>query len=266
MSSQEHECEPPGPAGRTRIVNYGSGFVSDVAEPVDVHVDTPVGLFAELRSLGRTEDAAVTPNGRRIALAGFSHQVIGLLDIHVDVDVNVNVNGSGSRASTRTIGIGSITRLCSELLISPHGVSFVDDEVLLVANRAGALVALRLPAPGEGGDVAVESWVVADRSATVPLWQPGSVTVRRAGGGLHEAVVCDNDAHRVVRYVLDANRDLAVVDSEVLIEGLSIPMGWRSALPGSGWRSATTRSTKCASTVTTPPCAPVHSRWGRSVE
>ena len=262
MSSQEHECEPPGPAGRTRIVNYGSGFVSDVAEPVDVHVDTPVGLFAELRSLGRTEDAAVTPNGRRIALAGFSHQVIGLLDIHVDV----NVNGSGSRASTRTIGIGSITRLCSELLISPHGVSFVDDEVLLVANRAGALVALRLPAPGEGGDVAVESWVVADRSATVPLWQPGSVTVRRAGGGLHEAVVCDNDAHRVVRYVLDANRDLAVVDSEVLIEGLSIPMGWRSALPGSGWRSATTRSTKCASTVTTPPCAPVHSRWGRSVE
>ena len=221
MSTQEHERETLGPAGRTRNVDAPVGFASDLTLPVEVPVEAPAGLLDELRSLGRTEDIALAPNGRRIALAGFSEHLIGLIDVDVDVDVSVDV----SPATPRAVRIGSVARIRSELLLSPHGVSFVDDEVLLVANRDGVLVAVRMPVSGQGGDVAAESWVVVDRSATVPVSRPGSVTVHSAGGGLCEAVVCDNDTHRLIRYVLDTERDLAVVDAEVLIDGLQIPDG-----------------------------------------
>jgi hypothetical protein len=59
----------------------------------------------------------------------------------------------------------------------PHGLAFIDDQRVVVANRAGELVLVDLP-PGDC-DMAcmtVEKRVIANASSAVPVLTPGSVT------------------------------------------------------------------------------------------
>ncbi len=204
---------PQGPASGhgDPLMGLGRSDASVVQRQWRIDIDD--GPLARLVAIGRTEDVAVSPDGRRLALPGFFTDVVVLVDFELDRERTV-------------VRLTRVTTLRNAQLAQPHGVAFLDAATLLVANREGALVALHLPADGSPDVVDVESRVVADRTTAVPVWGPGSVVVRSAGGDLFELIACNNHAHQVVRYVVDRRHDLAVVDQEVLIgSGLQIPDG-----------------------------------------
>ena len=70
------------------------------------------------------------PSGGRLALAGFRNDRIAVADVEV--------------AGT-TVAITRLRELASSSLHDPHGVDFLDEETLVVGNRRGGVVVLRLP-------------------------------------------------------------------------------------------------------------------------
>ncbi|MDH4983962.1 hypothetical protein QEZ47_03995 [Aminobacter anthyllidis] len=99
-------------------------------------LDIVVAQEAELAMarLGRTEDVKFSPDGRRIAIAGFAKGTCLLLDVEIE--------RSGSRP---ILHVTDYMELHSAALNEPHGFDFIDDRTLLVANRMGGVAILAVP-------------------------------------------------------------------------------------------------------------------------
>jgi len=174
-------------------------------------------VAARLSVLGRTEDVIISPDGSRLAIACFGANRIAIVDFTVERD------RAGDRPSA--VLLTSVVMVDCLGLSLPHGLSFIDERRVLVANRAGELVLIDLPPAGcDVPCVTVDKRVIANSSSAVPVISPGSVTTSDAGGGLAEVLVCDNDASQVTRFVLDVAAGCEVLDGEVLLrKRLDIP-------------------------------------------
>lgn len=190
-------------------------------------------VAAHLGAVGRTEDVAISPDGRRMAIAGFSANVIALVDFEITHEMDA-----------ATICLTSVALARSDAMARPHGIAFVDDTTLVVANRESELLLVELTPPGgPPGRVVAETRVIVDGDHPVPVRSPGSVAVRRVASGMFEIVVCNNYAHDLTRYVVDGDDEWAVVDAECLLaKGLEIPDG--VALSKSGeWLAVSNHNT-----------------------
>ena len=111
----------------------------------------------------------------------------------------------------------------SPLLREPHGLDWWDDDRLVVANRAGGVIVLRLagselvPSGGEESPGGIDA--------------PGSVAVRAIGANRHEVLVCDNWRSQVARYELDA-RGTLTDGRPILGRWLDLPDGIASSSDG----------------------------------
>lgn len=114
-----------------------------------------VGLDASLGETLRTEDVRFSPSGRVLAAAA-TNGVIVLFAVDT---------------ATRPIRIDRCTELRSPGLASPHGVDFLRDDVIVVANRAGWLTVHRVPS--------VDAW--RDRMNVEPLCEVDSAWFGRKG-------------------------------------------------------------------------------------
>ena len=112
-----------------------------MALPGQIAFDASPDVRSALGALGRTEDVRFSRSGRRLALAGFRNDRIAVADLEV--------------AGT-TVAITGLRELASSSLHHPHGVDFLDEETLVVGNRKGGVVLLRLP--GVASDDGVE-WI-----------------------------------------------------------------------------------------------------------
>lgn len=178
--------------------------VSDRQLPLTVDDE----MASVLASLGRTEDLALSPDGALLVIAGFDSNRLCLVQVRIGPD---------------GVEIGDVRAAGADGLARPHGLTFLDDTTLLVANRESQLSLVCLD---EQRVVVQSSTVLIDGTADVPVRTPGSVAVRRLGGDLVEVFVCNNYAHDVTRYVLDARQDWSIIDQErLLAAGLDIPDG-----------------------------------------
>lgn len=166
-----------------------------------------------ISEMGRLEDVAVSPSGRTMALAGFEADRIAVLDL----DTSMRSEPSLTVPRVRLLSGPSITR--------PHGLDFLDDDRIIVANRTGAVCAVVVPR-GPGPESEVESLVIADANSEVGVIAPGSVAARRSASRHADVVVCDNDGHTVNRYVVDADEPSRVLHASVIAAAeLRIPDG-----------------------------------------
>lgn len=150
----------------------------------------PARLREVVSSLGRTEDIAFSPSGRRLAIAAFN--------LHRIVIFDLDVSSVGDVSSVTLIGG---VELSSRALREPHGVDFIDDDTIVVASRAGDVDMFSLP-PGEADVPLLEvsptsTWPAGETSL---LQAPGALTVVGVEGNLHEILICNNDAHTVTRH------------------------------------------------------------------
>ena len=149
-----------------------------------------------LAAMGRTEDVRFAPGGRRLAVACYTRERIAVADVEI-------TTGAG----TPYVVLRRLEELSSSALREPHGLGFLDDETVIVANRSGSLAVFRIP-PGAGsGEVTPVR--LHEHGSVELLHSPGSVDVRPLPGGGHELVTCNNWADTVTRHTLDADHSLS---------------------------------------------------------
>ncbi len=165
--------------------------VSAGTRPLEIGFDAPAIVRDALATMGRTEDVALSPGGRRLAFACYATEQIAVADVEITVS-----------ASGPEIAVTSLNQLASTALHEPHGIDFLDDDTLVVGNRAGGVTVFRLP-PADGmGELTPIGPVDAGQPRR--LDGPGSVAVHTLGSSRHEVLACNNWANTVTRHTLDA--------------------------------------------------------------
>lgn len=167
-------------------------------DPIAFHVPGPVA--GAIAALGRTEDIAFSPSNGRLAIAAYARNACLILDLRVE-----------SRA---ILGFVEIT---SFALDQPHGLAFLDEDTLVVANRAGKVCLFALPAAGQGARISLAPLQTLHGALRDRIRTPGSLVVRDLGNGRHAVLVCNNYRHRVTRHVVDARARFRTQSNRTLI-------------------------------------------------
>jgi DNA-binding beta-propeller fold protein YncE len=174
----------------------------------------PAELQAVIDAFGRTEDVSFSPDGRRLAVAGFGRDRIHLLDVRILEPLD----------GAMSLAIDGITEMAAGDLHNPHGLSFVGDDTLVVANRGGDVVVLDLPGPAGDLRIVHTSAMATIASDAHGLASPGSVVVLPLAPDLHEVLVCNNASDTVTRHIVDWRPRPHVAGEHVAVtHGLEIP-------------------------------------------
>ncbi|EJM20271.1 hypothetical protein PMI21_01183 [Pseudomonas sp. GM18] len=179
-----------------------------------------LGFFAPqevldiIAGIGRTEDIRFSPDRGRLAVAAMTRQLI------VVFDIEVRMTPTGKQ-----VHLSTAVELSSSQLQSPHGLDFIDDETLVVANRDGDLRLFRLPS--RDGSTKGELTLLKSLSANDrEFLGPGSVAVSRIDAQHHEFLVCRNFGNRVSRHVIATATDYTVTEERVLLgKWMAMPGG-----------------------------------------
>jgi DNA-binding beta-propeller fold protein YncE len=186
----------------------------NVLPRLDFRATEPV--LAALSALGRTEDLRFSPGNQLLALAGFSRKQCLVLKVHVE-----DTPGGPS------ISVDDFLEVTSAGIGLVHGLDFIDDQTLVVANRDGRVSVVPLPA-GEmaGRQVHVAPLAEVRGRFLGRIKSPGSIGVRHEAEGLISLLVCNNYTNHVSRHVLDPRAGYRVVANSMLLRrSLRIPDG-----------------------------------------
>lgn len=182
----------------------------------EIHCDASSTAQATIDRLGRTEDVRFSPSNRRLAIAAFGADRI----VVIDIERPRGAAGAGN------IVLGDAIEVEAPALRRPHGLCFIDESTLAVANREGSVQVLELPAPGGPRRAVAAVRQTLHGGADVPIHTPGSVASFPLGAETLELLVCNNYSNRVTRHVLDRRADYAASVDEVALEKrLDVPDG-----------------------------------------
>lgn len=167
--------------------------------------------------IGRTEDVHFSPDNRRLALVGHLDNRLLVLGVRFFSD-----------GATSRVHLHGPQEVVSDAFAYPHGVFWIDNETLIVANRQGDATILRVPLASPA-TAALQLEPLARLRSDGPdqlVYTPGSVSAAALDGGWLEVLLCNNYAHHVSQHLLDARNGYAVLDgSRLLADGLHIPDG-----------------------------------------
>ena len=189
---------------------------------------------AALAEIGRTEDLRFSPDNRLLAIAGYARKRCLILRI----DVETGPDGPG-------VTLHNFMELTSDSMGEVHGLDFIDDRTLAIANRDGLVAIFALPREepaGQSRQIAAIRQLRGRRP--YKLNSPGSIAVRRESHGRVSLLVCNNYAHLVTRHVV--NRWLgyrATSNQPLLKHSLDIPDGIALSHDGT-WIAVSSHGTK----------------------
>ncbi len=189
----------------------------------EIEATGPSCVTEAISALGRTEDVRFSPDGRRVAIACFHSGAVAVVDIEV----------SGGQTSP-SVAHTALTRLVAADLEEPHGVDWLDEGTLIVADRAGCIGLLDVPdsRPGEAVDLSVD--LLEFDGVFADIYGPGSVTVLRREAAAAEVLVCNNWGNCVTRTRLTRSDRWTVSDSRISLRRfLDIPDGVAASHDGS---------------------------------
>lgn len=186
------------------------------SECTPIEPSAPEDVRRTLAALGRVEDVRFSPDCRRLAVAAYHRNRVAVFD--------VDIAGAAPGAGVRLTGV---VEIASRHLSSPHGVDFLDDMTVIVANRDGDVAIFELPPSAPGSHVCASSPIqVLPAGGSGLLKSPGSVSAGVLDRRMREILVCNNAGDTVTRHRLDLDAGWRVVSSDVLIEkGLTLPDG-----------------------------------------
>jgi hypothetical protein len=182
---------------------------------VRIVLDAPELVHGTIRRLGRVEDLAFSPNNGLLALATFERNSIGICNI------DITVVGSRPR-----VEISKVVEYWSSSLNEPHGVDFLDDRTVVVANRGGDVTVLRLPTDDDACERAELTRIELPMGdGFEQVGKPSALTIVKNPGNWIEVLVCNNSGHTVTIHEL-GNDPLSVKRSDVLLHRyLELPDG-----------------------------------------
>jgi hypothetical protein len=148
-----------------------------------------------IAAIGRTEDVAFSPHGRLVAIAEYTQNRIYVFSAEID-----------PAGVIPRVALSACLTIESAALREPHGLTFLDDQHLLVCNRAGDVCVFRVPAADR-----VVSRVTLTPAAvikgtgwlTAKVKSPGSAAAHRLRDGRYRVLVCNNHWNFVSSHVLE---------------------------------------------------------------
>jgi hypothetical protein len=132
MPQQTREVESGLSPGFVTRRNFCAMMLDGAASQINYVASQPIRHV--IASLSRTEDVRFSPNGRRLAVAGFVNNSITVFGI--------SIARSGKK---KKVILNDVTEISSAYLNRPHGLDFVDNDKLIVANREGLVCVFELP-------------------------------------------------------------------------------------------------------------------------
>lgn len=195
-----------------------SGVAAEAGTQVAPQLDIRMSPQAHdvMERLGRTEDLRFSPDGSRLAILGFLRNICGLISLGIDRSGPMPV-----------LHLEAGLELGFATMKHPHGVDFLDDRTLVVANRKGKVDIFRLPdAGGNGHGPALEPVRRITRASLFHrLGKPGSVWVVRRNGAAARLLVCDNVKHRISSHTVIGAGSYVLPGRVLLRRRLEIPDG-----------------------------------------
>lgn len=185
-----------------------------------------------ISGIGRTEDLRFSPGNASLAIAAFSLSKILLVRVHVE-----------STPDGPVLNADDFLLVASHGLDRPHGIDFIDDQTIVVANRRGDVTVFELPGGFGGREVRISPVRTLRAGRFHRIKTPGSVAARHEPDGTVSILVCNNYSHVVTRHVLDPARRYRVLRHEVFSRrGLNIPDGI-SLSPDGEWVAISSHGT-----------------------
>jgi len=168
-----------------------------------------------IAAIGRTEDIKFSPRNNLLAVAGYAKNKIAVFNIDIDITDGTKIT------------LADAFELYSEQLKEPHGLDFLDEETIIVTNRSGNAIFLKLPTDEKLKNRFNLTPLEVIRSDAVGLLHgPGSASISRIDRKLHEALICSNYGNYVTRHQVDLSAGCSVKSNEVLLKKwLAIPDG-----------------------------------------
>src|SRR4029078_3203905 len=118
------------------------------------------------------------------------------------------------------VKLTDVTEYSSPSFRTPHGVEWLDDETIIVANRFRQGGALPLPSNGCAGGDAELTRINAPPGGDFELQsQPGSLAIVRTPGGPIEVLICENKNCTVTRHAIQDD-PFRVESNDVLLRRL----------------------------------------------
>lgn len=192
---------------------------------------------SSLDSLRRTEDVRFSPAGNRLVLADYADDKLLFLSIDFEQQA--------ASGDTRQVVLHSPIEVRSASFSEPHGLSFLDDTTLLVANRTGHVVIVEVvnQQPADANSVDAKILGTIDGGWFGKIETPGSVAVFPYGQRSYDVLVCNNykncvtqhRLHKAGRFFVSSNRIFAK-------KGVRIPDG-AAFSPDGRWIAISNHST-----------------------
>lgn len=158
-----------------------------------------------LKRIGRTEDVKFSQDGKRLAICDYSNNRLMILDIE---------------SQKRGIKIKDYLEVSSEALKLPHGVCWIDESTLVVANRIGLVCVFQLPKTKPINRQVTLAPLASLSKADLPLLKkPGSVTATKLSKNLYEILVCSFPTHLVSRHVLSTGDGFRFSEHSIFLKG-----------------------------------------------
>jgi DNA-binding beta-propeller fold protein YncE len=175
----------------------------------------PELVRSTIEGLGRVEDVAFSPSNGLLALAAFERNSIGICEIDIRV--------VGNRPC---VEISNAVELAAPSLNAPHGVCFLDDRTVVVANREGNVAVIRLSAGGDTrGRAEFTPIDLPEGAGFEQLGKPSALTILEDPEDGIEVLVCNNSSDTVTMHELEID-PLSVKRSDVMLHRyLSLPDG-----------------------------------------
>jgi hypothetical protein len=171
--------------------------------------DAPRAVVETLARLGRTEDISFSPDNRRFALVCLDRRSIAIGDVEITLS-----------CGAPAVRVTDLVEHRSSMFKTPHGIDFLDADTILVANRYGRVVALRVPPRGATGIEELLEPIELPEGAQFDLvGGPGSIRVLRDPPGPAEVLVCDNRRSTVTHHEV-AYHPVRVTRNRVLLRHL----------------------------------------------
>lgn len=180
-----------------------------------------------IQNIDRTEDIKFSPDGTKFIIVDFLESKLHLFSYQM------NQKGSG-----RTV---EITRYClinSPQIKDPHGVSFLDNDKIVVSNRAGGVTIFKMP---DLVDEVSEFELQPEKSIsekglfTANVTTPSSVHTVPLADDTYRIYVCNNLRHTISTHVITVKDDISIKNEGILIENsLRFPDGL-SVSPDRQW-------------------------------
>ena len=169
-----------------------------------IHFEAPQHVRDAVASLGRTEDVRFSPSNRRLAIAEHFGNKIVIFEVSIDPSQN-----------SRSIAVTSVVKISSAHLKRPHGIDFIDDKTIIVANRDGQACIFGLPSETMGGKCELEPLAVLNFPE---ISSPGSIAVTKNEQGLYEALICNNYTNKITRHLFDFGEGCSFKNNTVLLK------------------------------------------------